>query len=132
MTELNMDTFKGITIMLLTIIAYMIIDSILNIRLITYALCAASGALVILFCKNISREDLNTFRATMVLGIAFFLLGNYVLFTNLNNATYDTTLIYIVSLGFFLTAIGMIIMFSSIPIIIYKDIIDRRKLITKQ
>lgn len=126
-----MDTFRGITIMLLTIIAYMLIDSFFHLRLITYALCAGSGVLIILTCKNISREDLNTFRATMILGIAFFLIGNYILFSNLNNATYDTTLIYVVSIGFFLTAIGMIVMFSSIPLIVYKDIIDRRKLLAK-
>lgn len=124
MQEISMDVFRGITIMLLTIIAYMLIDSFLDIPLITIVLCAASGVLVIFCCKDINRSDLNVFRASMVMGIIFFIIGNYIVLTERENyfKYVDPLFVYLITMGFFFSAIGMIVMFSSIPIIVYKDL----------
>ena len=127
MVEISMAMFRGLTIMLLTIIAYMLLDSILKISSVTFILCAASGIITIFACKDISREELKMFRMTLALGAVFFMFGNWIILTNMDKAYYDTTVLYIVTLGFFLTAVGMIVMFSSTPIIIYKDVIREQE-----
>lgn len=127
MQEQDIIVFKGLTIMLLTIIAYMLIDSLLNIPLLTFMLCGVSGTITIIMCKNIDRKELKTFRAVMILGIIFFVTGNYVVLKNADNAYFDTSAFYLLTLGYFLSAIGMIVMFSSIPLIVYKDLKDQLK-----
>ncbi len=117
-----MNSFKGLAIVMLTIIAYMVIDGLLGIPFITYILCATGGALIIILCHGIRRDELSTFRALLITGLIFFVLGNYLLFANKDLLYYDVNLIYLITMGYFLSAIGMIIMFSSIPIIIYKDL----------
>ncbi len=127
MQEQDIIVFRGLTIMMLTIIAYMLIDSLLNIPLITFILCGASGTITIFMCKDIDRKELKTFRAVTMLGAIFFIAGNYVVLKNADNAYFDTNAFYLLTLGYFLSAIGMIVMFSSIPLIIYKDIKDELK-----
>jgi uncharacterized membrane protein len=117
-----MDSFKGMTIVMLTIISYMVIDSLLNTQLITFILCGIAGLLVLIICKKIKRDELNTFRALLITGLIFFVIGNYLVLTNKDSIYYDVTLLYSLTLGYFLSAIGMIVMFSSIPLIIYKDL----------
>jgi len=128
MQEQDIIVFRGLTIMLLTIIAYMLIDSLLNIPLLTFMLCGLSGTLTIFMCKEIDRKELKTFRAVMILGIIFFVTGNYVVLKNADNAYFDTGSFYLLTLGYFLSAIGMIVMFSSIPLIIYKDLKDQLRI----
>nr|MBD3312183.1 hypothetical protein [archaeon] len=129
MEEISTSVFRGLAIMLLTIIAYMLIDSFFDIPLITIVLCAVSGVLVIFCCKDMNRDELNMFRASMVMGIIFFIIGNYIIFTERENyfKYVDPLFVYYITMGFFLSAIGMIVMFSSIPIIIYKDLEEHLK-----
>ena len=123
-----MNVFRGMTIMLLTIIAYMLLDGLLNIPFITYMLAAISGVLIIFTCKTMDRSELNMFRASLVMGVVFFVIGNFIILSEKDKyyINYDPFILYIVTMGFFLSAIGMIIMFSSIPIIIYKDLEEHR------
>jgi len=124
-----MNVFRGLAIMLLTIIAYMIIDSLINIPLLTIMLCAAAGTLIVFTCKGMNKEELNMFRASLIMGIVFFFIGNYIIFSERTKVYYDLTAITTMTFGFFFAAIGMIVMFSSIPIIVYKDLQEhlRRK-----
>lgn len=127
MTEAGMDSFRGLAIMLLTIIAYMLIDSLTKIRLIALILCIISGVITLLTCKKIDRKELNTFRATLMLGALFFITGNIIIHINSEKAYYDSVALYTVTLGFFLSAVGMIIIISSAPLIIYKDVEEHAK-----
>lgn len=127
MKGISMNVFRGLTIMLLTIIAYMLIDSFINIPLLTIILCACSGTLVIFTCRGMNREELNMFRASLIMGIIFFFIGNYIIFTKIDQYYLDELAVYSLTMGFLLSAIGMIVMFSSIPIIIYKDLEEHLK-----
>ncbi len=127
MENVDMNVFRGLAIILLTIIAFMVIDSFFNVPFLTFILSAMSGTLIGITCRGIKKNNLNTFRATLGIGLVFLIFGNYILFTNLNKYYYDSMAAYIVTIGYFLSAIGVIIMFSSIPLIIIKDLEEHRK-----
>jgi len=126
MEGLSINVFRGLSIILLSIIVYMLIDSLLNIPLLTLMVAGFSGALVVFACRQMDRRELNMFRASLVMGVIFFIIGNFIVFTERNQFYTDPTKIYIITMGFFLSAIGMIVMFSSIPIIIYKDLEEHK------
>ncbi len=125
--EIDMNVFRGLAIMLLTIIAYMVIDGLFHIPWITFLMCAVSGILIAFTCRGIKHENLNTFRAALGLGLVFFVIGNLILFKNINSYYYDELTLYTITIGFFLSAVGMIVMFSSIPLIIIKDFEEHRR-----
>ncbi len=121
MNESDITILKGLIIMMISIITFMILDGLFNIPFITIPLSLTSGLIIALTCKKLSRKETKTFRATLILGLIFFFAGNIITYYNANKFYYDINALYFVTIGMFLSSLGMIIMFSSIPIIIIKD-----------
>lgn len=123
-----MDIVRGLMITLLAIISYLLISSIvteeeynvINSLIILIALGAGAG--ITILNKDISRKDLNVFRLLLFIGLALFVTGNVLIFQKSGSGAYDLNVIQVLTFGLLIASIGLILVLSQIPAIVYQNI----------
>ncbi|TFF88124.1 MAG: hypothetical protein EU548_09285 [Promethearchaeota archaeon] len=127
MKEVSIEVFRGLAIILLSIIGYFLISPYIDYGGLPLLIALFSGVLIILASKDIKRNELMIFRITLISGGALFIIGNLYIVPNLNMLILTEKIIYELTLGLLLSSIGVIVIFSSMPIIIYRNLKDYLK-----
>jgi len=115
-------------ITLMAIIFYLLISSfieseeysLINALIIVISLLAGAG--ITILNKEMSRKDVNLFRLLLFIGFALFIAGNVLIFQKTNEALYDLAVIQTLTFGLLIASIGLILILSQIPPIVYQNI----------
>ncbi len=131
-----MDIIRGLMITLLAIISYLLLSSFIEtegyslVNALIIVMALGAGAAITILNKDISRKDLNVFRFLLFIGLALFIAGNVVIFQKTNEVIYDLSVVQALTYGFLVASIGLILLLSQIPPIVYhniKEIIKQKK-----
>ncbi len=126
--HISMDIVRGLMITLLAIISYLLISSIVTqeeynvINAVIILISLGAGAGITILNKDISRKDLNVFRLLLFVGLALFVTGNVLIFQKSGSGAYDLNVIQVLTFGLLIASIGLILVLSQIPAIVYQNI----------
>ena len=128
MKNVSSHLVRGLMITLLAIISYLLISSfieseeysVINALIIVISLMAGAG--ITILNKDMSRKDVNLFRLLLFIGFALFITGNIVIFQKTSEVLYDLAVIQMLTFGLLVASVGLILILSQIPPIVYQNI----------
>lgn len=136
--SLSMDLVRGLMITLLAIISYLLISSLYQIEgydlinLLIIIISLSAGAAITVLNRGMSRKDLNLFRILLFVGLALFVVGTVLIYQKTNESLYDLTIVRTLTFGLLIASIGLILILSQIPPIIYHNLKEIFKLKKKK